>query len=86
MKSLSDVSLPGVAMQRTLNECFSVKNYSNRRHTQIFTSLYYVMMCSYELLVETLLLKEEFHTIMESIKPAIDAIILTARGNISVIT
>ena len=43
---------------------------------------WYVNVCfSYELLVKAMLLKEEFHTIVDSLRPAIDSIIITARGN-----
>jgi len=39
--------------------------------------------CSYKLHVEALLIKEDFQTTIDTLKPAIDAVILTARGNTS---
>jgi len=40
---------------------------------------------SYKLYVEALLIKEDFQTTIETLKPAIDAVIVSVRGNYAVI-
>jgi len=41
---------------------------------------------SYKLHIEALLIKEDFQTTIDMLKPAIDAVILSARGNYSLLT
>ena len=48
----------------------------------VSSGIFIVYFCSYRIRIETMLLKEEFNNLLDSLKPYIDAILMTAPGNL----